>query len=232
MKFLIKYINGRAGKNICLLLAFVCTNQFSLKAQKRTVKKPNVIVILTDDMGYSDIGCFGSEIRTPNLDRLAANGLAFTKFYNTARCSPSRASLLTGLYPHQAGMGHLSTENFKEPGYTDDLSKNAVTMAEVFQQAGYATYMTGKWHIAKSISKQGDQSNWPCQRGFQRFFGTLNGSGSFYDPGTLISNNTFIAPGNNFYYTNAISDTAVKFINENPKEKPFFFYIAYNKGLI
>ncbi len=227
MKFLIKYINGRAGKNICLLFAFVCTNQFSLKAQKQSVKKPNVIVILTDDMGYSDIGCFGSEIRTPNVDRLAANGLAFTKFYNTARCSPSRASLLTGLYPHQAGMGHLSTENFKEPGYADDLSKNAVTMAEVFQQAGYATYMTGKWHIAKSISKQGDQSNWPCQRGFQRFFGTLNGSGSFYDPGTLISNNTFIAPGNNFYYTNAISDTAVKFINENPKEKPFFFYIAY-----
>ena len=227
MKFLIKYINVRAGKNICLLFAFVCTNQFSLKAQKQTVKKPNVIVILTDDMGYSDIGCFGSEIRTPNLDRLAANGLAFTKFYNTARCSPSRASLLTGLYPHQAGMGHLSTENFKEPGYTDDLSKNAVTMAEVFQQAGYATYMTGKWHIAKSISKQGDQSNWPCQRGFQRFFGTLNGSGSFYDPGTLISNNTFIAPGKDFYYTNAISDTAVKFINENPKEQPFFFYIAY-----
>ena len=133
MKFLIKYINVRAGKNICLLFAFVCTNQFSLKAQKQTVKKPNVIVILTDDMGYSDIGCFGSEIRTPNLDRLAANGLAFTKFYNTARCSPSRASLLTGLYPHQAGMGHLSTENFKEPGYADDLSKNAVTMAEVFQ---------------------------------------------------------------------------------------------------
>ena len=124
-------------------------------------------------------------------------------------------------------MGHLSTENFKEPGYTDDLSKNAVTMAEVFQQAGYATYMTGKWHIAKNISKKGDQSNWPCQRGFQRFFGTLNGSGSFYDPGTLISNNTFVAPGKDFYYTNAISDTAVKFINENPKEKPLFFYIAY-----
>jgi arylsulfatase len=124
-------------------------------------------------------------------------------------------------------MGHLSTENYKEAGYTDDLSKNAVTMAEVFQQAGYATYMAGKWHIAKNISKQGDQSNWPCQRGFQRFFGTLNGSGSFYDPGTLISNNTFIAPSKDFYYTNAISDTAVKFINENPKEKSFFFYIAY-----
>ena len=112
MEFLIKYISGKAGKNICLLLVFISINQFSMLAQKQSVKKPNVIVILTDDMGYSDIGCFGSEIRTPNLDRLAANGLAFTKFYNTARCSPSRASLLTGLYPHQAGMGHLSTEKF------------------------------------------------------------------------------------------------------------------------
>lgn len=209
-----------------LLLGLVFGQSFA-QQKKGNLKRPNVIVILTDDMGFSDIGCFGSEIRTPHIDRLAANGLAFTHFYNTARCSPSRASLLTGLYPHQAGMGHLSTENFKEPGFTDDLSKQAVTMAEVFQQAGYATYMSGKWHVAKSLSKDGDRSNWPCQRGFQRFFGTLNGSGSFYDPGTLISNNTFIAPGKDFYYTNAISDTAVKFINENPKEKPFFFYIAY-----
>jgi arylsulfatase A-like enzyme len=230
MKFLVKHINSKICKNICLLFACVCYNQFSALAQMQSVKKPNIIVILTDDMGYSDIGCFGSEINTPNIDKLAANGLIFTHFYNTARCSPTRASLLTGLYPHQAGMGHLATENFKEPGYTDDLSKNAVTMAEVFQQAGYATYMTGKWHIAKNIKNDGDKSNWPMQRGFQRFFGTLNGSGSFYDPGTLMSNNTFIAPAKNFYYTDAISDTAVKFINENPKEKPFFFYVAYTSA--
>jgi arylsulfatase A-like enzyme len=230
MKFLVKHINSKICKNICLLVACVCYNQFSALAQMQSVKKPNIIVILTDDMGYSDIGCFGSEINTPNIDKLAANGLIFTHFYNTARCSPTRASLLTGLYPHQAGMGHLATENFKEPGYTDDLSKNAVTMAEVFQQAGYATYMTGKWHIAKNIKNDGDKSNWPMQRGFQRFFGTLNGSGSFYDPGTLMSNNTFIAPAKNFYYTDAISDTAVKFINENPKEKPFFFYVAYTSA--
>ena len=100
-------------------------------------------------------------------------------------------------------------------------------MAELFQQAGYATYMTGKWHIAKNTKKEGDQSNWPLQRGFQRFFGTLNGSGSYYDPGTLISNNKFIAPSKNFYYTTAISDTAVKFIQEHPSNKPFFFYVAY-----
>jgi len=190
-------------------------------------KKPNIIVILSDDMGFSDIGCYGSEINTPNIDLLAKNGVRFSHFYNTARCSPSRASLLTGLYPHQAGMGHLSTENYTEEGYVDDLSKNAVTMAEVFKSSGYATYMTGKWHIAKDIVHQNDQSNWPMQRGFQRYFGTLNGSGSFYDPGTLVSNNTYITPGDNFYYTNAITDTAVKFINEHQTPNPFFFYIAY-----
>ena len=190
-------------------------------------RKPNIIVILSDDMGFSDIGCYGSEINTPNIDLLAKNGVRFSHFYNTARCSPSRASLLTGLYPHQAGMGHLSTENYTEEGYVDDLSKNAVTMAEVFKSSGYATYMTGKWHIAKDIVHQNDQSNWPMQRGFQRYFGTLNGSGSFYDPGTLVSNNTYITPGDNFYYTNAITDTAVKFINEHQTPNPFFFYIAY-----
>lgn len=200
---------------------------FTAVSQKVLVKKPNVIVILSDDMGYSDIGCFGSEISTPNLDRLAMNGLRYTQFYNTARCSPSRASLLTGLYPHQAGMGHLSTENFPEPGYTDDLSRQAVTMAEVFRLGGYATYMVGKWHIAKNLTPQGDRTNWPMQRGFQRFFGTLNGSGSYYDPGTLMSGNNFIAPASNFYYTDAISDTAVKFIREHSSASPFFMYVAY-----
>jgi arylsulfatase A-like enzyme len=200
---------------------------FGYSAINAQTKKPNVMVILTDDMGYSDIGCFGSEIRTPNIDRLAANGLRFTSFYNTARCSPTRASLLTGLYPHQAGMGHLSTESYTEEGYTDNLSKNAVTMAELFKKAGYATYMTGKWHIAKDMKPNGDKSNWPLQRGFQRYFGTLNGSGSYYDPGTLISNNTFVAPYKDFYYTRAITDTTVKFIQEHPKQQPFFFYVAY-----
>jgi arylsulfatase len=195
--------------------------------KKANTTKPNVIVILTDDMGFSDIGCFGSEIKTPNIDKLAANGISFTHFYNTSRCSPSRASLMTGLYPHQAGMGFLSNYNFAEEGYVDDLSKKAVTMAEVFKQAGYATYMSGKWHLNKEKSIPNDRSNWPLQRGFDRFFGMLIGSGSFYDPGTLMSNNTFIAPGNDFYLTHAITENAVRFIDENPKQKPFFFYIAY-----
>ena len=209
-----------------MLLSLVAGIAFS-QSNKATAKKPNVIVILTDDMGFSDIGCFGSEIKTPNIDKLAANGISFTHFYNTARCSPSRASLMTGLYPHQAGMGFLSNYNFAEEGYVDDLSKKAVTMAEVFKQAGYATYMSGKWHLNKEKSIPNDRSNWPLQRGFDRFFGMLIGSGSFYDPGTLMSDNTFIAPGKDFYLTHAITNNVVRFIDENPKDKPFFFYIAY-----
>lgn len=212
---------------ISLSLAGICIGNLPLKAQKAQAQRPNILVILSDDMGYSDLGCFGSEINTPNLDRLANNGVRFTQFYNTARCSPSRASLLTGLYPHQANMGHLASENYTEPGYGDDLSKNSVTLAQVLKTAGYATYMTGKWHIAKDISPNGNKENWPLQRGFDRYFGTLNGSGSYYDPGTLISNNTFVPPGKNFYYTDAISDTTVKFIRQHPKDKPFFFYVAY-----
>ena len=213
----LKYLTV-AGAALCTITAF---------SQRNSQKKPNIIVILSDDIGYSDIGCFGSEIRTPNIDRLAAQGIRFTQFYNTARCSPSRAALLTGLYAHQAGMGHLATAGYKEPGYTDDLSRNAVTIAELLKNSGYSTYMTGKWHLALQMTRNGDKSNWPLQRGFMRYFGTLNGSGSYYDPGTLVSNNSFIAPGKNFYYTNAISDTAVKFIRQHPKGKPFFFYIAY-----
>ncbi len=216
-----------AFRLLLLPITGVLLSQCATEPQNAQPGKPNVIVILSDDMGYSDIGCFGSEIRTPNLDRLANNGLRFTHFYNTARCSPSRASLLTGLYPHQANMGWLSPASYQEEGYTGDLSKNALTMAEVFQQAGYATYMTGKWHIASNQSRGEDTGNWPCQRGFDRFFGTLNGSGSYYDPGAMMSNNTFVSPGTGFYYTDAISDTTVKFIKENPEAKPFFFYVSY-----
>lgn len=214
-------------KIVVLFATGSCCIFYSSEAKTKELR-PNVIVILTDDMGFSDIGCFGSEIKTPNIDRLAANGLRFTNFYNTARCSPTRASLLSGLYPHQAGMGHLASSPVEEEeGYRNDLSRNAVTLAELFKSNGYATYMTGKWHLSQNIEPDGDKSNWPQQRGFDRHFGTINGSGSFYDPGTLVSNNKFIAPGNDFYYTDAISDTTVKFINENPDGKPFFFYVAY-----
>ncbi len=226
----------QAGIMSLFLLSAGCLLLNSCSAGENTTpeERPNIIVILADDIGYSDIGSFGSEINTPNLDRLAAGGMRFTHFYNTARCSPSRASLLTGLYPHQAAMGHLATRPlWDEPGYLDDLNRNTATLAEVLKGAGYSTYMTGKWHLmgmnASNLPGEADadKSNWPLQRGFERFFGNLSGSCSYWDPFTLISNNNFIAPGEGFYYTDAISDTAVKYIMEHPDGKPFFFYVAY-----
>ena len=115
--------------------------------------QPNIVVIMSDDMGFSDIGCYGSEIETPNLDRLAANGLRFTQFYNTSRCCPTRASLLSGLYPHQAGIGWMMSDQGVD-GYRGDLNRNCMTIAEVLRQGGYATFMSGKWHVTKKNESQ------------------------------------------------------------------------------
>ncbi|WP_036745288.1 arylsulfatase [Paenibacillus sp. UNC451MF] len=193
--------------------------------------KPNVILILNDDMGYSDIGCYGGEVETPNLNRLANNGIRLTQFYNTARCSPSRASLLTGLHPHQTGIGILTYDNGPE-GYPGDLNHDCVTIPEVLKENDYKTYMSGKWHIAKSLREPSD--NWPMQRGFDQFFGTIIGAGSFYDPNTLTRGNENIeheaAQDDEFFYTDAISDQAAAYIREhteNYPEQPFFQYVAY-----
>jgi len=198
--------------------------------------KPNIIVILADDMGFSDLGCFGGEIKTPNLDKLASNGLRFNQFYNTARCCPTRASLLTGLYPHTAGVGHMVYET-PLAGYKGDLNKNTPTIAEVLAPAGYRNYAVGKWHVTRYTNEKAPQHNWPLQRGFHKYYGTLQGGGSFYDPYTLTRDNTPISAyadpeykPKKFYYTDAISDHAVKFINDHKRdqaEKPFFMYVAY-----
>ena len=199
--------------------------------------RPNIIIIMADDMGYSDIGCYGGEIKTPNLDALAANGLRFTQFYNTARCCPTRASLLTGLYAHQAGIGHM-TGNYGIPQYQGFLNKKCLTIAEALKPAGYRTYMAGKWHVTPKISANDPKDNWPRQRGFDKFFGTIHGAGSFFDPNSLTRDNTQITPENDpeykpdgtWYYTDAISDNTVKYLNSHFKEhpdKPFFHYVAY-----
>ncbi|MCC2683451.1 MAG: arylsulfatase [Paenibacillaceae bacterium] len=192
--------------------------------------KCNVLLILCDDMGYSDLGCYGGEIDTPNLDRLAADGMRFTRFYNTARCAPSRASLLTGLHPHQTGIGIL-TYNDGPDGYPGNLNQRCVTMAEVLKSEGYRTYMSGKWHLANDVENVND--TWPLQRGFDRYFGTLTGSGSFYHPHTLTRGNESAdeetrRPG--FYYTDAISEEAVQSLEDHftdHSDKPFFQYVAY-----
>ena len=152
--------------------------------------RPNIIVIMSDDMGFSDIGCYGGEIQTPNLDHLAAEGVRFTNFYNTSRCCPSRAALLTGLYSHQAGMGHMTDSILSGDGYVGDLNDHCVTIAQVLKTAGYAPYMCGKWHVIKSDIPNSPKNNWPMQRGFDRFYGTIMGAGSFFDPGMLCKDNT------------------------------------------
>ena len=190
-------------------------------------KRPNIVLILSDDMGFSDIGCYGGEIATPNLDRLASRGIRFTQFYNTARCCPTRASLLTGLYPHQASIGHM-TDDRDLDGYRGDLNTRCVTIAEALKPAGYSTYMAGKWHVTRHTSPQGPTHNWPLQRGFDRFYGTLTGAGSYYDPVTLTRDNTAIPPDpDGYYYTNAISDNAVRYVAEHKSDAPFFMYVAY-----
>ncbi|ARP87794.1 arylsulfatase [Bordetella genomosp. 9] len=195
-----------------------------------TQRKPNIVLILNDDMGYSDIGCYGGEIDTPNLNRLAAGGLRFSQFYNTARCSPSRASLLTGLHPHQTGVGIL-TYDFGPEGYAGNLNKQCVTIPQALKASGYRSYMSGKWHVASSLVKPTD--TWPMQRGFDAFYGTIIGAGSFYDPNTLTRGNDNIeheARDSEFFYTDAISDQAASHIREHCREypdRPFFEYVAY-----
>ena len=192
--------------------------------------RPNIVLIMADDMGYSDIGCYGGEIHTPNLDNLAKGGLRFTQFYNTARCCPTRASLMTGLYPHQTGMGWMTAANLGYDGYRGDLNNKCVTIAEVLKRAGYKTYMAGKWHLTYDKYWDGPKHSWPRQRGFDRFYGTIAGSGSYYTPKTLTLDNSPIEPSKGFYYTDAISDSAFKFITEHNQtkgDKPYFLYVAY-----
>lgn len=217
--------------------AGVLTGFFSAAPEACTAaERPNIIVILSDDMGYSDIGCYGGEIETPTLNGLAENGLRFTQFYNTGRCCPTRGSLLTGLYPHQSGIGWMMTDRGHD-GYRGDLNNNCRTMAEVLGPAGYTTYGVGKWHVTKHIQPDGPKHNWPRQRGFDHFYGTITGAGSFFDPGTLTRDNQNITPTTDprykpeqYYYTDAISDNAVMYINQHCQqnaEKPFFMYVTY-----
>jgi arylsulfatase A-like enzyme len=204
--------------------------------------RPNVVIILVDDMGWSDLGSYGGEISTPHLDALAAGGVRFTQFYVTPRCSPSRASLLTGLYPHQAGMGHLdNVVREGSSGTTGRLNDRSVTIAEVLRQAGYFTGMAGKWHLGQQNGSP------PWQRGFDRvlniraggiFFPNQNFKGGdeltkrgqepLYLDGRPIAHDS-PEVGQNWYTTFLWTDFALKFVDEAKKAgKPFFLYIPHN----
>lgn len=195
--------------------------------------RPNIIFILADDMGFSDIGCYGSEIDTPNLDALAKGGLQFTDFHNSPRCCPSRAALMTGLYSHQAGMGLMVSDcgRYPYPAYRGDLDENCCTIAEALKPAGYQTLMVGKWHLTPITV---GNHNYPLQRGFDRYYGIIDGAASYFDPGSLTRDNTPISVGADdpdYYLTNALGDNATKFIEDaSHSDKPFFLYAAFTAG--
>lgn len=188
-------------------------------------KQPNIVLILADDMGYSDVGCYGGEIRTPNIDSLARDGVRFTQFYNGARCCPTRASLLTGLYPHQTGMGHMVDNPKPFPAYTGDLNRHCVTIAEVLRGAGYQTFMSGKWHVTPVTESK---HNWPLQRGFDHHYGIIHGAADYFNPVTLTRDNQPAAITEDYYLTDAIGENAVDYIRKGAAaRKPFFLYAAF-----
>ncbi|MDR2773531.1 MAG: arylsulfatase [Tannerella sp.] len=226
------------------LSAGVCNSAEKDKNGKTTTAKTNVLVVLADDMGYSDMGCYGGEIQTPNLDRLAQNGVRFTRFYNAGRSCPTRASLLTGLYPHQAGVGRMTFDQHL-PGYRGTMTHNGVTVAEVLKESGYHTGMTGKWHVAETPLRH-DQREWlahqvyheefapkenyPTHRGFEDFYGTIYGVVDYFDPFSLVNGEEPVREVPEGYYsTDALSDSAVAYIGRyTDSDRPFFLYLSYH----
>lgn len=200
--------------------------------------RPNVILIMVDDMGFSDLGCYGGEIATPNIDALARGGVRFAQFYNSARCCPTRASLLTGLAPHQAGIGYMTVEpdgttnESTPPAYQGNLNDRCITLAQVARSAGYATHMTGKWHLSGA-----NQDDWPLQRGFEKYYGCISGATRYFEPaGVRImydGNTPDRTPKSTtdlpFYTTDAFTDHGLRFIAEERTgaKRPFFWYLAY-----
>jgi arylsulfatase A-like enzyme len=202
----------------------VCTAAVIDMALVSASPRPNIVLIMADDMGFSDVGSYGGEITTPNIDRLATNGLRFTQFYNAARCCPTRASLLTGLHPHQAGIHHM-VDNKKLPLEKRQLSRSAVTIAEVLKAGGYRTAMSGKWHVCPVASAS---TNGPAQRGFEKFYGIIHGAASYYAPVTLIRDDKPTEAGTNYFITDAIAENAADYIRDFSKgAAPFFVYVAF-----
>ncbi len=217
-------------------LSLGCKSGFSSVTNKPA--RPNIIIILADDMGFSDVGCFGGEIHTPNLDKLAENGLRFTQFYNCARCCPTRASLMTGQYPHKVGL----IQNGQ------DLTLNGITIAEALGQAGYQTVMAGKWHLSRTVpladrklhqkwlDHQYDPGlpfapleTYPANRGFDRHYGVIWGVIDYFDPFSLVDGTGAVdTVPDDYYFTDAVMVKSVEYIKEFSRtDKPFFLYVAH-----
>lgn len=223
---------------------FNCTS--SAQRELSADSRPNIVLIMADDLGYSDLGCYGGEIQTPNLDSLAANGLRFNQFYNTSRCCPSRASMLTGLYNHQAGIGNMTTDEGR-PGYRGHITESSVTLAEVLKDAGYHTGMVGKWHVSNTIVQEDpeEQLAWlnhqtfypefspleqyPVNRGFEKYYGNIWGVVDFFDPFSLVNGTEAVRNvPKDYYHTDAINDSSVAYIHQFAQDdQPFFLYVAH-----
>ncbi|GAA1166800.1 arylsulfatase [Kitasatospora gansuensis] len=197
---------------------------------------PNIVVVLIDDMGYSDIGPFGSEIPTPTLDRLADNGVRLSNYHTMPLCSPARAALLTGLNPHRVGYSFVANADPGFPGYGMEVAGDIPTLAELLHDSGYATYAVGKWHLTRdSTSNAADsRANWPLQKGFDQYYGVLEGLTSLFHPHQLVRDNSPLDIDelpDGYYYTDDITDQAiamVKSLRAHDAEKPFFLYLAHN----
>ncbi|MFK8163942.1 MAG: arylsulfatase [Lewinella sp.] len=210
-----------------------CTNADTAQEESVTsAEKPNVVLILADDMGFSDLGNAGSEISTPSLDRLASEGTRLMQFYTNPICAPSRTSLLTGQYPHKAGIGFFN-DDLGVPGYEGYLNAESLTLGEVFKNNGYATYMAGKWHVGN------EKPHWPLQRGFDKFFGFLDGGASYFDTKPILKgppskanlysgNEVYNIDKEDFYLTDELTDRAINYVKATPEGQPFFLYMAYN----
>lgn len=211
-----------AGRLLLIALAALSTVGV-VSAAEPPPQRPNILIIMADDMGFSDLGCYGSEIATPNLDRLAEQGLRFTQFYNTGRCCPTRAALLTGLASHAAGVGHM-VQDRGLPGYLGHLNDRCVTIGEVLGSAGYRTYLSGKWHVGEA------RPHWPFDRGFERSYALVSGGTNYFrlDPERILArDDQRIQPDQPWYVTDAITDNAVAFLKEHQAKIPFFMYVAY-----
>lgn len=240
-------MNSIIQKSICIFIlisVFVSCNDEEKHIQT-TSKQPNIVLIMADDLGFSDLGCYGGEIETPNIDKLGYNGVRFNSFYNTSRCCPSRAALLTGQYPHQAGIGQMTMDQ-DLPGYRGFLDEHTVTLAEVLKSQGYNTGMVGKWHVSETTDLGGekqlkwlahqeengdfsDVNSYPTHRGFDKYYGNIWGVVDYFDPFALVNNTTPVkSVPDDFYYTDAIGDSSVAYIETFSKDKkPFFLYVAH-----
>jgi len=226
---------SRLCVDVKLLLVFGMVITSCNSNKSRTFAKPNIVLIMADDMGYSDIGCYGGEVKTPAINNLASQGIRFSNFYNASRCCPTRASLLTGIYPHQTGIGdmtHAVSSNTVSGPYQGFLNNNCVTLAEVLKSGGYYTAATGKWHVGE------EKPHWPTDRGFDNYYGLISGASNYFDiirhknntvKRVFVEDGVSIIPSKKgFYMTDAITDHALTYLdNAEKKEKPFFLYVAY-----